>query len=85
MPEDRTLRIQALASSTPFERKDPLAPTNRRISIIVMNREAEDRVFRTAPAVIETVESEPQPASIAPKLVERAAPPPDSSPPAKHR
>ncbi len=85
MPEDRTLRIQGLASSTPFERKDPLAPTNRRISIIVMNREAEDRVFRTAPAVIETVESEPQPASIAPKLVERAAPPPDSSPTAKHR
>ncbi len=85
MPEDRTLRIQGLASSTPFERKDPLAPTNRRISIIVMNREAEDRVFRTAPAVIETVESEPQPASIAPKLVERAAPPPDSSPSAKHR
>ena len=85
MPEDRTLRIQGLASSTPFERKDPLAPTNRRISIIVMNREAEDRVFRTAPAVIETVESEPQPASIAPKLVERAAPPPDSSPAAKHR
>ena len=85
MPEDRTLRIQGLASSTPFERKDPLAPTNRRISIIVMNREAEDRVFRTAPAVIEAVDSEPQPASIAPKLVERAAPPQDSSPTAKHR
>ena len=29
-------------------RKDPAAPANRRISIIVMNREAEDRVFRSA-------------------------------------
>ncbi len=47
LPEDRTLRVQGLASSTPFDKNDPLAPTNRRISIIVMNREAEDRVFRT--------------------------------------
>jgi len=84
LPEDRTLRIQGLASSMPFERKDPLAPTNRRISIIVMNREAEDRIFRTAPAVIETVETEPAPASIAPKLVERVSPQ-DSSPAAKNR
>ena len=85
LPEDRPLRVQGLAASSLFEPKDPLAPTNRRISIIVMNREAEDRVFRTAPAVIEAVENEPQPASIAPKLVERAAAPPDSSPTAKHR
>ena len=47
LPEDRVLRVQGLASSTPFDKGDPLAPTNRRISIIVMNREAEDRVFRT--------------------------------------
>ena len=43
------LRVQGLASSQPFDDKDPLAPTNRRISIIVMNREAEDRMFRTDP------------------------------------
>ena len=49
LPDDRTLRVQGLASSTPFDRKDPLAPTNRRISIIVMNRDAEDRMFRTKP------------------------------------
>ena len=41
--------MQGLASSQPFDEKDPLAPTNRRISIIVMNREAEDRMFRTDP------------------------------------
>jgi len=43
--DDRVLRVQGLASSQPFEPADPMAPTNRRISIIVMNREAEDRMF----------------------------------------
>jgi chemotaxis protein MotB len=49
LPDDRMLRVQGLAASVPFDRNDPLAPTNRRISIIVMNREAEDRLFRTRP------------------------------------
>lgn len=49
LADDRVLRVQGLASSQPFDEKDPLAPTNRRISIIVMNREAEDRMFRTDP------------------------------------
>jgi chemotaxis protein MotB len=49
LQEDHVLRVQGLAASNPFDRKDPLAPTNRRISIIVMTREAEDRLFRTAP------------------------------------
>jgi chemotaxis protein MotB len=48
LPDARVLRVQGLAASQPFERGDPLAPSNRRISIVVMNREAEDRVFRTA-------------------------------------
>ena len=49
LADDRVLRVQGLASSQPFDEKDPLAPANRRISIIVMNREAEDRMFRTDP------------------------------------
>jgi chemotaxis protein MotB len=68
LPEDRPLRVQGLAASSLFEPKDPLAPTNRRISLIVMNREAEDRFFRTAPDVVQTVEDD-KPASIAPQLV----------------
>jgi len=47
LPEDQVLRVQGLAASHPLDRKDPAAPANRRISIIVMTREAEDRVFRT--------------------------------------
>jgi chemotaxis protein MotB len=46
LPQDRVLRVQGLAASTPFDRNDPNAPVNRRISIVVMNRDAEDRFFR---------------------------------------
>ena len=62
LPEEQVLRIQGLAASNPFDRKDPTAPANRRISIIVMTREAEDRAFRTqAPAPA----SEPQESPVA--------------------
>ena len=56
LPENRLLRVQGLAASSPFDRKDPLSPANRRISIIVIKREAEDRFFRTAPGVVEAEE-----------------------------
>ena len=46
LTEERVLRVQGLASSAPFNRDDPVDPQNRRISIIVMNREAEDRMFQ---------------------------------------
>jgi chemotaxis protein MotB len=46
LTEERVLRVQGLASSAPFNRDDPTDPQNRRISIIVMNREAEDRFYR---------------------------------------
>ena len=46
LPEDRVLLVQGLASSVLFEPSAPDSPVNRRISIIVMNREAEDRLRR---------------------------------------
>jgi chemotaxis protein MotB len=69
LPDDRTLRVQGLASSSPFERQDPYAPTNRRISVIVMNREAEDRFWRTAPDAVEVTET--------PAAADSSAPPPN--------
>ena len=45
LSDDRVLRVQGLAASNPLDRRDPLAPANRRISIVVMTREAEERVF----------------------------------------
>jgi chemotaxis protein MotB len=59
LADDRVLRVQGLASSQPIDSADPRAASNRRISIIVMNREAEDRMFRTAPEVAEALETEP--------------------------
>jgi chemotaxis protein MotB len=47
---NKVLRVQGLAASMLYERKEPESPLNRRISIIVMNREAEDRVFQSAEA-----------------------------------
>jgi chemotaxis protein MotB len=63
LADDRMLRVQGLASSQPFDAADPRAASNRRISIIVMNREAEDRMFQTAP------EPAPEPAAALPEPV----------------
>ena len=49
LPTDRMLRIQGLADSRPFDPRAPRAAANRRISIIVMNRDAEDRFFEREP------------------------------------
>jgi len=42
---DRIVRIAGLASSVPFNPDDPADPMNRRISIIVMNKVAVDRMY----------------------------------------
>ena len=46
LPEDRVLLVQGMASSVLFDPTDPVSPVNRRISILVMNRDAEDRLLR---------------------------------------
>ncbi|MBA4110676.1 MAG: motility protein MotB [Leptothrix sp. (in: Bacteria)] len=48
LPGDKVLRMQGLAASLLYEKDDPESPLNRRISIVVMNREAEDRFFQAA-------------------------------------
>ena len=57
LADDRVLRIQGLAASMPQDPKDPGSPVNRRISIIVMNREAENRVYHTTPVASATEEN----------------------------
>ena len=42
--EDKILRVIGLASSIMLDKEDPHSPVNRRISIIVMNKKAEDRI-----------------------------------------
>jgi len=48
LPDERVLRVQGLAASSLLDASDATNPMNRRISIIVMNREAEARFFGTA-------------------------------------
>ena len=64
LTDDRVLRVLGLASSQPFNRDDPVDPQNRRISIIVMNRDAEDRFYRPTADRIES-ESSPKQADAA--------------------
>jgi chemotaxis protein MotB len=69
LPGSRMLRVQGLADSRPLNGLAPGDAANRRISIVVMNREAEDRFFDRAPAD-EPSQAEPAPLpSIKPELV----------------
>ena len=58
LPDDHVLRVQGLAASNPFDRRDPASPANRRISIVVMTREAEDALFRATPELPEPAAAE---------------------------
>ena len=49
LPDDRMLLVEGMASSKLFVPEDPGSPLNRRISIIVMNREAEERLLKLSP------------------------------------
>jgi chemotaxis protein MotB len=58
MPENKLARVMGMSSSIPLDTDNPLAPANRRISILVMTREAEARLLgtqrQTSTAIIET-------------------------------
>ena len=51
MEEFKVLRVTGLASTIMFDRNDPLNPINRRISIIVMNKKAENAILQDQPEV----------------------------------
>ena len=74
LPENRVLRVLGLSSSLLLEPDKPDAPANRRISITVMNREAEDRAFRTTPDNSGEAGNQDADATTAPKIVGIALP-----------
>ncbi len=45
MPEDKLVRVVGMASSLLLEPDNPFSPSNRRISILVMTKEAEERLL----------------------------------------
>ena len=87
LPEEQVLRVQGLAASNPFDRTDPSAATNRRISIVVMTRAAEEEVFRATPLATPSEPPAPRPGPLPIPLPNAAAPAPAlrSSPAAEHR
>ncbi|MCV2423308.1 flagellar motor protein MotB [Paucibacter sp. DJ2R-2] len=76
LPESRTLRVQGLASSKLLEPKQPESPINRRISIIVMNRDAEDAVLKNVPPEEENDEAGVADAPAAAKIPSSSNPKP---------
>ncbi len=42
MADEKIVRVVGLASAVLFKKEDPLSPSNRRISLIVMNKKAEE-------------------------------------------
>ena len=68
LPDDHVLRVQGLAASNPFDRRDPASPANRRISIVVMTREAEDALFRATPELPEPTAAEGANPAVTPGL-----------------
>jgi chemotaxis protein MotB len=100
LPDEQVLRVQGLASSVLFAPAEPRSPSNRRISVIVMNRESEERALRgafaspaqpapvVAPQVVPPVGTPVVPQILAPDAPSNAplqAAPARSSPPDGHR
>jgi chemotaxis protein MotB len=68
MPEDKLARVVGMASSLLLDPSDPLSPSNRRISILVMTKDAEERLLggQRVPVEIETATETPQAAVVVP-------------------
>ncbi len=74
LEEHKIARIVGLASSVLFVKDEPLNPINRRISIIVMTRRAEDAALSTdAPVSGNTSSGEPEPTAALPAADPAAA------------
>ena len=66
MPEDKLARVVGMASSLLFDPSDPLSPSNRRISILVMTKDAEERLLGglRVPVEVQTEAETPQAAPV---------------------
>jgi chemotaxis protein MotB len=68
MPEDKLARVVGMASSLLLDPADPLSPSNRRISILVMTKDAEERLLGglRVPVEVEPETESPQAAPVVP-------------------
>ena len=62
MADSKIIRVVGLSSAVPFVKEDPLSPINRRISMIVMNKKAEDAAGQDGGTLGEDLgEDDPEP------------------------
>ena len=66
MNEDKVLRVVGMASSIPLDKENPMAPINRRISIIVLNKKTEDDIIRDGATVNTVTGKDLSPGTLAP-------------------
>ncbi|MEP6969868.1 MAG: flagellar motor protein MotB [Betaproteobacteria bacterium] len=71
MPDDKLARVTGMASSYLLEPQNPLSPVNRRISILVMTHEAEERLLGRARTAVDVAAQAPEPAAAASTAVKR--------------
>ncbi|HSY28381.1 MAG TPA: flagellar motor protein MotB, partial [Burkholderiaceae bacterium] len=74
MDESKVLRVVGLSSAVPFNKNDPMDPVNRRISIIVMNKKAEEAITKEGATVDVANEAEAKEELGAPAAAPTAAP-----------
>jgi chemotaxis protein MotB len=77
LPDEKIARVVGLSSSVLFDRNDPQSPINRRISIVIMTKQAEADALKTDVAnAMPAPRAEPVSSPASPPLV--AASPPNS-------
>ncbi len=61
MPEAKLARVVGMGSSLPYDPENPKAPSNRRITLLVMTKEAEERLLGvTRPEIDPATETAPE-------------------------
>jgi chemotaxis protein MotB len=75
LPDQKISRVVGLSSSVLFDKTQPQNPINRRISIVVMSKQAEQAALATDVAAAETPATTPTPAAPAAGATEAAPTP----------
>jgi chemotaxis protein MotB len=75
MNDAKVLRVVGLASAVNLDKADPFNPINRRISIVVMNKRAEESVLRDGRKMEVGAEEEPAAPAETPAPAARSGPP----------
>ena len=74
MDEEKVARVVGLSSAVPFDKTNPSNPINRRISIIVLNKETEDAILHNEGKLDQTNAEAQSNATTAPTATEAAKP-----------